>query len=133
MLRELRTTYPAAWTDDRTVPNKYRVTFMPTTVFVSSDGTIFEKSEGAIDASFLARVSRETARRRINGAKSWRLKPTSSVPSIPGAGILHLPECERQRFQCRWESSGIRGRWAGSRFFQIRLPRIFYVCQGWGC
>ena len=30
---------------------------MPTTVFISSDGTILEKSEGAIDASFLARVS----------------------------------------------------------------------------
>ena len=52
-------TYPAGWTDGRTVPNKYRVTSMPTTVFVSSDGTIFEKRVGAIDASFLARVSQE--------------------------------------------------------------------------
>ena len=57
LLRELGITYPAGWTDDRTVPDKYRVTSMPTTVFVSSDGTIFEKSVGAIDASFLARVS----------------------------------------------------------------------------
>jgi hypothetical protein len=32
---------------------------MPTTVFISSDGTIFEKNVGAIDASFLARVSQE--------------------------------------------------------------------------
>jgi|TARA_B110000263_G_C15281358_1_gene498500 thiol-disulfide isomerase/thioredoxin len=59
LLRELDITYLAGWTDDRTVPNKYRVTAMPTTVFISSDGTIFEKSVGAIDANFLARVSQE--------------------------------------------------------------------------
>ena len=32
---------------------------MPTTVFISSDGTIVEKSVGAIDAMFLARASQE--------------------------------------------------------------------------
>ncbi len=35
------------------------MTAMPTTVFVSSDGTIMEKSVGAIDANFLARASQE--------------------------------------------------------------------------
>jgi len=35
------------------------VTAMPTTVFISSDGTIVEKSVGASDANFLARASRE--------------------------------------------------------------------------
>ena len=59
LLRGLGITYSAAWTDDRNVPNKHRVTSMLTTVFISSDGTILEKSEGAIDASFLARVSQE--------------------------------------------------------------------------
>ena len=32
---------------------------MPTTVFISSDGTIAEKSVGAIDARFLARAAQE--------------------------------------------------------------------------
>ena len=59
LLRELGVTYPAGWTDDGSVPRKYGVTAMPTTVFISSDGTIIEKSMGAIDANFLARASRE--------------------------------------------------------------------------
>jgi|TARA_B110000263_G_scaffold84542_1_gene73923 hypothetical protein len=41
------------------MPNKYRVTYLTTTVFISSDGTIFEKRVGAIDGSFLTRVSQE--------------------------------------------------------------------------
>ncbi|MCH7735961.1 MAG: TlpA family protein disulfide reductase [Chloroflexi bacterium] len=59
LLLELGITYPAGWTDDGSVPRKYGVTAMPTTVFISSDGTIVEKSVGAIDANFLARASRE--------------------------------------------------------------------------
>ncbi|MBC8280161.1 MAG: TlpA family protein disulfide reductase [Chloroflexi bacterium] len=59
LLRELGVTYPAGWTDDRSITSKYGVTAMPTTVFISSDGTIFEKSVGAIDANFLARTSQE--------------------------------------------------------------------------
>lgn len=59
LLRELGVRYPAGWTDDGSVPRKFGVTGMPTTVFISSDGTIMEKSVGAIDANFLARASRE--------------------------------------------------------------------------
>ena len=59
LLRELGVTYPAGWTDDGSVPRKYGVTAMPTTVFISSDGKIFEKRAGAIDANFLARVTQE--------------------------------------------------------------------------
>jgi thiol-disulfide isomerase/thioredoxin len=59
LLRELGVTYPAGWTEDGSVPRKYGVTAMPTTVFISSDGTIFERGVGAIDANFLARASRE--------------------------------------------------------------------------
>ena len=59
LLRELGVRYPAGWTDDGSVPRKFGVTGMPTTVFISSDGTIMEKSVGAINANFLARASRE--------------------------------------------------------------------------
>ena len=59
LLRELGVTYPAGWTDDGSVPRKYGVTAMPTTVFINSGGEIFEKRAGAIDASFLARVTQE--------------------------------------------------------------------------
>ena len=59
LLRELGITYPAGWTEDGSVPRKFGVTAMPTTVFIASDGTIFKKSVGAIDANFLARTSQE--------------------------------------------------------------------------
>jgi len=59
LLRELGVTYPAGWTDDGGVPRKFGVTAMPTTVFIASDGTIVEKSVGAIDANFLARATQD--------------------------------------------------------------------------
>ena len=57
LLRELGVTYPAGWTDDGSVPRKYGVVSMPTTVFIKSNGEIFEKASGAIDANFLIRVT----------------------------------------------------------------------------
>ena len=59
LLRELGVTYPAGWTGDDSVPRKFGVTAVPATVFISSDGTIAEKSVGAIDARFLASASQE--------------------------------------------------------------------------
>lgn len=59
LLRELGVTYPAGWTEDGSVPRKYGVTSMPTTVFIGSDGTIVVKSVGAIDANFLARATQD--------------------------------------------------------------------------
>lgn len=59
LLRELGVSYPAGWTDDSSVPRKYGVTGMPTTVFIKSDGEIFRKSVGAIDANFLARATQD--------------------------------------------------------------------------
>ena len=57
LLRELGVTYPTGWTDDGGVPRKYGVTSMPTTVFIKSNGEIFEKAVGAIDANFLSRAT----------------------------------------------------------------------------
>ena len=68
LLRELGVTYPAGWTDDGSVPRKFGVTAMPTTVFIASDGTIMEKSVGAIDANFLARASRELLAAEVEAA-----------------------------------------------------------------
>jgi len=59
LLRELGVTYPTGWTDDGSVPRKFGVTGMPTTVFIKSNGEIFEKASGAIDARFLARATQE--------------------------------------------------------------------------
>ena len=58
LLRELGVTYPTGWTNDSGVPRKFGVTGMPTTVFIKSNGEIFEKAVGAIDATRLARSTR---------------------------------------------------------------------------
>lgn len=48
LLQELHITYPAGFTDDGGVPRKYGVIAMPTTVFIKSNGEIFEKKSGAL-------------------------------------------------------------------------------------
>ena len=55
LLQELGVTYPAGWTADVSVPRKYGVTSMPTTVFIDSSGDIFDKRAGAIDRNALVR------------------------------------------------------------------------------
>ena len=57
LLRELGITYPAGFTDDAGVPRKYRVTSMPTTVFIKSDGEIFERRSGALNRNTLVRLT----------------------------------------------------------------------------
>ena len=57
LLRELGITYPAGFTNDGSVPRKYRVTSMPTTVFILPGGEIFEKRSGQLNFSFLTRVT----------------------------------------------------------------------------
>ena len=66
-LRELGVTYPAGWTEDGSGPRKFGVTAMPTTVFISSEGTIVEESVGATDARFLARASQELLAAKATG------------------------------------------------------------------
>ena len=57
LLRELGITYPAGFTDDAGVPRKYKVAGMPTTVFIKSDGEIFEKRTGALNRNALVRLT----------------------------------------------------------------------------
>jgi thiol-disulfide isomerase/thioredoxin len=57
LLRELGITYPAGFTNDGSVPRKYGVTGMPTTVFIKSDGEIFERRTGAINRNTLIRLT----------------------------------------------------------------------------
>ena len=57
LLEELGITYPAGFTDDGSVMRKYEVLGMPTTVFIGSDGKIFENWTGAIDAGTLRSIA----------------------------------------------------------------------------
>lgn len=57
LLRDLGVTYPAGFTNDSSVPRKFGVTAMPTTIFINSQGEIFENRSGALSPSDLARIS----------------------------------------------------------------------------
>ncbi len=62
LLRELGVTYPAGFTNDGGVPRKYNVAAMPTTVFIKSNGEIFDKRIGAINRNILVRITNEMLR-----------------------------------------------------------------------
>ncbi len=53
LLRELDITYPAGTTFDASTVAAYKVLGMPTTVFLTSDGTIFEVHTGILDEATL--------------------------------------------------------------------------------
>ena len=57
LLRDLGITYPAGFTTDTGVPRKFRITSMPTTLFINSQGEIFEKRSGVLSPSDLARIT----------------------------------------------------------------------------
>ena len=53
LLDELGVTYPAGFTNDSDVIQNYRVLGMPTTIFIDTDGNIFNKWTGALNGSIL--------------------------------------------------------------------------------
>ena len=59
LLRELKITYPAGFTEDRGVVRDYKVLGMPTTVFIRPDGTISDKWTGALNRSILEKKIQE--------------------------------------------------------------------------
>ena len=57
LLRNLGATYPAGFTTDSSTPCSFRITGMPTTLFINSAGEIFEKRSGALSPRDLARFT----------------------------------------------------------------------------
>jgi hypothetical protein len=53
LLEELEVTYPAGFTNDSSVIRDYQVLGMPTTIFIDTDGKIFNKWTGALNSSVL--------------------------------------------------------------------------------
>ena len=63
LLEELKVTYPAGATEDTSVVSKYEVLGMPTTVFIDSQGRIYEKWTGILNRDILVRVTKEMLER----------------------------------------------------------------------
>ena len=59
LLDALGVTYPAGYTDDAHVVRGYGVRAMPTTVFISSDGNVFQTWTGAIERQQLEAIVAE--------------------------------------------------------------------------
>ena len=57
LLRDLGITYPAGFTNDASVARRFRLTAMPTIIFINSKGEIFEKRSGVLSPGDLARIS----------------------------------------------------------------------------
>jgi len=63
LLEKLKVTYPAGTTEDTSVVGKYEVLGMPTTVFIDSQGRIYEKWTGILNRDILVRVTKEMLER----------------------------------------------------------------------
>ena len=59
LLGELQVTYPAGFTSDSSVIKDYKVLGMPTTIFIDTDGNIFNKWTGALNKSVLEKETRK--------------------------------------------------------------------------
>lgn len=59
LLRDLGITYQAGFTTDSSAPRRFRITAMPTTIFINSEGEIFEQRSGIPTPGELARFTNE--------------------------------------------------------------------------
>jgi len=56
LLNQLGITYPAGFTDDASVVQRYEVLAMPTTYFITSQGGIFRKWSGLTSKDILVKI-----------------------------------------------------------------------------
>jgi thiol-disulfide isomerase/thioredoxin len=57
LLEELRITYPAGSTNQRSIMRDYQVLSMPTTVFIDSNGEVFRRWSGALNRDTLRQIT----------------------------------------------------------------------------
>jgi len=66
LLDSMGITYPAGFTDDGDVVEKYKVLAMPTTVFIDGQGRIFQKWTGALDRGTVTRLAKAMLAQDVN-------------------------------------------------------------------
>ena len=66
LLDSMGITYPAGFTDDGDVVEKYKVLAMPTTVFIDRQGRIFQKRTGALDRGTITRLAKAMLDQDVN-------------------------------------------------------------------
>ena len=57
ILEQMEVTYPAGFTDDPQVLTRYQVIGMPTTIFISPSGQVYDRRVGLIDLNTLNRIA----------------------------------------------------------------------------
>ena len=66
LLDSMGITYPAGFTDDGDVVEKYKVLAMPTTVFIDGQGRIFQKWTGGLDRETVTRLAKAMLAQDVN-------------------------------------------------------------------
>ena len=66
LLDSMGITYPAGFTDDGDVVEKYKVLAMPTTVFIDRQGRIFQNRTGALDRGTVTRLAKAMLDQDVN-------------------------------------------------------------------
>ena len=66
LLDSMGITYPAGFTDDGDVVEKYKVLAMPTTVFIDGQGRIFQKWTGGVDRETVTRLAKAMLAQDVN-------------------------------------------------------------------
>jgi len=66
LLDSMGITYPAGFTDDGDVVERYKVLAMPTTVFIDGQGRIFQKWTGALDRGTVTRLAKAMLAQDVN-------------------------------------------------------------------
>ena len=93
LLEDVGVTYPAGSTDDPHVLTKYRVTGMPTTIFITPSGEVFDRWSGVINHETLSRITESMIMEA-----STTLTPTSTpFPTLTPPPIEDCPGFELER------------------------------------
>ena len=66
LLDSMGITYPAGFTDDGDVVERYKVLAMPTTVFIDGQGRIFQKWTGGLDRETVTRLAKAMLAQDVN-------------------------------------------------------------------
>jgi hypothetical protein len=85
LLNQLEITYPAGFTDDASVLQRYEVLAMPTTMFITPKGEVFRKWSGLTNKDIVVKIVEEMLYSLQNPA------PTSTATFVPTATLTPIP------------------------------------------
>ena len=95
LLNELKVTYTTGYPPDGKEVGEYEILGMPTTIFITSEGNIFQKWTGALTKDVLVRITNEMLQVKTTAAFEPTLTPsllpaTTPTPTVAPTAIAPL-------------------------------------------